>query len=91
MTPQEAVNFLHASMKTAISIPDPVFNEAERLGKRLNISRSQLYAKAVENYIAQNRKLGITEVLDHVYADEASELDKVTQALQVRSLPQNNW
>ena len=78
-------------MKTAISIPDPVFSEAERLGKRLNISRSQLYAKAVENYIAQHRKLGVTEALDHVYADEASELDEVSQALQFRSLPRNKW
>jgi metal-responsive CopG/Arc/MetJ family transcriptional regulator len=78
-------------MKTAISIPDPVFSEAERLGKRLNISRSQLYAKAVEKYIAQHRKLGVTEALDRVYADEASELDEVSQVLQFRSLPRNNW
>ena len=41
-------------MKTAISIPDPLFKEAERLTKRLRIPRSQLYARALEDYIQRH-------------------------------------
>ena len=42
-------------MKTAISIPDEVFRSAERLAQRLGVSRSELYAKAVDgvNYLGR--------------------------------------
>jgi metal-responsive CopG/Arc/MetJ family transcriptional regulator len=39
-------------MKTAISIPDQVFKSAEVLASRLGISRSELYAKAIEAYVS---------------------------------------
>jgi metal-responsive CopG/Arc/MetJ family transcriptional regulator len=38
-------------MKTAISIPDLLFDEAEKLAQRLGMSRSELYAKALAAYI----------------------------------------
>ena len=56
------------SMKTAISIPDPVFEEAEALANRLGMSRSELYAKAVKSYLGEHRREGITEALNRVYA-----------------------
>ncbi|HET7396114.1 MAG TPA: ChpI protein [Gammaproteobacteria bacterium] len=80
-------------MKTAISIPDPVFKAAERLSKRLGVSRSQLYAEAVGEYLREHGSLGVTESLDQVYAAEGKPvaLDPVLQTLQGRSLPKEDW
>ena len=41
-------------MKVAVSIPDPVFAEAEALAKRMKLSRSKLYARALDAYVADN-------------------------------------
>lgn len=38
-------------MKTAVSVPDRVFEEGERLAARLGWSRSQLYATALERFL----------------------------------------
>jgi antitoxin MazE6 len=80
-------------MKTAISIPDPVFKAAERLSKRLGVSRSQLYAEAVGEYLREHGSLGVTECLDRVYAVEnkSATLDPVLEILQGRSLPKEDW
>jgi metal-responsive CopG/Arc/MetJ family transcriptional regulator len=78
-------------MKTAISIPDRLFRESERLAKRLKISRSELYARALASYVAAEGERGITEALDKVYAKEASALDPVLSALQAASLPRDEW
>jgi len=41
-------------MKTAISIPDRVFQDAERLAEKLRKSRSQMYSEAVAEYVARH-------------------------------------
>lgn len=51
-------------MKTAISIPDQVFEEAERLAEKLDKSRSQLYSEAVAEYVSRHDPETITERLD---------------------------
>jgi metal-responsive CopG/Arc/MetJ family transcriptional regulator len=78
-------------MKTAISIPDPLYKEAERLTKRLQIPRSQLYAKALEEYLQRLRSKGIKEALDEVYRTEPSELDPVLAHLQSEALGREEW
>ncbi len=80
-------------MKTAISIPDAVFEAAERLARRLGMSRSELYSKAVSQFIDENHSLGVRERLDAVYeADpESSQIDPVMTQLQIQSLPEGDW
>jgi metal-responsive CopG/Arc/MetJ family transcriptional regulator len=78
-------------VKTAISIPDPLFEEAERLSKRLRIRRSQLYAKAVKEYVEQHRSKAIKKALDEVYSTESSELDPVIARLQGEALGREEW
>ena len=80
-------------MKTAISIPDPVFESAERLAKRLGISRSQFYTEAVDALVEKHRYHGVTEQLDAVYETnpEASRLDQDIEAIQVQSLNEEEW
>lgn len=79
-------------MKTAISLPDEVFEEAERLAKRRGISRSELYAKAVAEFVKGERFLGVRERLDSVYgAEPSSRLDPFLGEIQARSLPKERW
>lgn len=73
-------------MKTTISIPDPLFQEAERLAKRLRISRSHHYARALEDYLQRQRSKGIKEALDAVYNKESSKLDPVIAQTQAMAL-----
>ena len=53
-------------MKTAISLPDAVFKEAERLARRLKKTRSQLYREAVMEYLARRDPDAVTEAMDRV-------------------------
>jgi metal-responsive CopG/Arc/MetJ family transcriptional regulator len=55
-------------MKTAISVPDDVFEDADRLADRLGKSRSQLYTEAVIEYLNRHDPDTVTERLDAVYA-----------------------
>ncbi len=55
-------------MKTAISIPDNLFKEAEITTKQLGLSRSQLYVKAIKEFIERHNKKRITEKLNSVYS-----------------------
>jgi metal-responsive CopG/Arc/MetJ family transcriptional regulator len=78
-------------MKTAVSIPDPLFRAAERLAKRLRIPRSQLYSRAIERYVAETEERDVTALLNRVYEHEPSELDPVLEALQELSIPREEW
>jgi len=78
-------------MKTAISIPDPVFRSAEVLARRLKMSRSQLYTRAVADFIARHRRSQLTKQLNEVYSDVDDALDPGTLALQLQSLPDEEW
>jgi metal-responsive CopG/Arc/MetJ family transcriptional regulator len=78
-------------VKTAISLPDRVFEAAERVAKRLGISRSELYARAVARFVEEHRGDKVTEALDRVYAETDSTLDPVLARLQATSLPRDEW
>lgn len=80
-------------MKTAVSLPDPLFEAADRLARQLGKSRSQLYAEALRAYLEKHRDNDITRRLNEVYAaePELSELDPVLAALQYQSLPKEEW
>lgn len=78
-------------VKTAISIPDPIYASAEQLAKRLGVSRSELYSTAIAQYVAAHREQDITEQLDNVYKDIDSTLDPIIARLQSSSLPNDDW
>lgn len=80
-------------MKTAISVPNPVFEAAEGLAARIGISRSELYATAVAEYMARYRAAGVRERLDAVYdlEDEAARLETVLAIVQSESVREENW
>ncbi len=78
-------------MKTAISIPDTVFNAAELVANKLNISRSELYTKAVSDYLNRTQKSHITEALNRVYSEENSSIDPEIHDSQITSIGKESW
>ena len=79
-------------MKTAISLPDTLFKAAERLAGRLRLSRSELYQRALAEYVARHDDAAVTEQLDRVYgAGQDSRLDPVLERLQWASLAREEW
>ena len=78
-------------MKTAISIPDSLFEAAEQFAHDNGLSRSELFARAVQLYLQMHRYEGITEALNQVYAEETSALDTAFAAAQLRTLPKEDW
>jgi predicted transcriptional regulator len=74
-------------MKTAVSIPDDVFAQADELAAQLNVSRSQLYATALRALVAQQES--VTRQLDLVHGGLASD-DAVTAAAR-RTFADSSW
>jgi metal-responsive CopG/Arc/MetJ family transcriptional regulator len=79
-------------MKTAISIPDPLFNAAEKVARRLGISRSELYQRAVEHFLQQHSGDVVRESLDKVYGKESNRaLDPLIRAAGEDIITDENW
>lgn len=78
-------------MKTAISIPDPIFESAEKVAKNLGISRSELYTKAMIRFLEAYQQATITEALNEVYSKKNSGLDSVLSQIQSISLGNEQW
>ena len=78
-------------MKTAVSIPDPVFRKAENLAKSLGISRSQLYTTALKTFVAEHDEDDVTKRLNEVYSQQDFSLDPVLEKMQFMSLPEEHW
>ncbi len=74
-------------MKTTISVPAAVFEEAERVGPRLGKSRSQLYAEAIAEYIARHGPEPVTEAIDRVGAQP----DEFASTCGQRILRHSEW
>jgi metal-responsive CopG/Arc/MetJ family transcriptional regulator len=73
-------------MKVAVSIPDPLFEQAEDLADRLRVSRSKLYATALRALVADHDKAAMRRALDEIYSVESSELPPEMLDAQVRIL-----
>jgi metal-responsive CopG/Arc/MetJ family transcriptional regulator len=80
-------------MKTAVSIPDQVFEEAERLAEELKTSRSQLYSKALAEFVARHAPDRVTETMNRVVHDLGSdaEMDEFSRQASRRVLEQTDW
>lgn len=78
-------------MKVAISLPDPVFQAAEQLAKRLKKPRSHLYAEAIAEYVGARGGRSTTERLNAVYSAQSSAVDKEFQEAQLKILSNEAW
>ena len=78
-------------MKTAVSIPDDVFEGAERLARRTKKSRSQLFSDAVREYVARHAPDDVTEAMDRVCAEAGQPRDNFISSAAHRVLERSEW
>jgi metal-responsive CopG/Arc/MetJ family transcriptional regulator len=80
-------------MKTAISIPDPLFNSIERMAHQLNVSRSKFFANAAKAYIEQVKNQSVTDRLNKVYSERSSDssIPREIAAMQTASIRGEEW
>ncbi|MBX3142142.1 MAG: ribbon-helix-helix protein, CopG family [Trueperaceae bacterium] len=78
-------------MKTAISLPDDVYRDADRLAKSMGLSRSELYATAVREFLARHRHADVTSRLNELYAREQSGLASNLREAQAGSVGADDW
>lgn len=78
-------------MKTAISLPDPLFEAAEKLAKHSKVSRSALYARALEEYIRRHKKDSLTAEINSVLSEVGQARDPVVDAAAAAMLRRVEW
>ena len=78
-------------MKTAVSLPDDVFRQAERLARQAKKSRSQLYGEALREYIARHSSDEVTEAMNRVVAEVGAERDPFAASAARRLLERSEW
>ena len=78
-------------MKTAISIPDDLFDHAERLAQALHKSRSRLYGDAMREYLARHSADQITDTLDRICAEASPGTNDFASRAARRTLDHAEW
>lgn len=77
-------------MKTAISVPDQIFDEGENLAKRLKVSRSELYARALAEFVSRHAPEAVTEALNLVCERTEPDADFAHRAAK-KTLRRSEW
>ena len=79
------------AMKTAVSIPDEVYQGTERLARRTKRSRSRIFSDALREYLARHCGDEVTAAVNQAY----SEIDDLEDALAVSAgrfiLERSEW
>ena len=78
-------------MKVAVSIPDPVFTEAELLAKRLKTTRSDIYARALHAFVGAHSPDRLTEAMNEVVDEVGSGADPFVQEAGRRVFKHVEW
>jgi metal-responsive CopG/Arc/MetJ family transcriptional regulator len=78
-------------MKTAISLPDEIFEQAERMARRLKKSRSEIYREAVVEYVARHDPDAVTQAMNYVVDSVGGERDDFGKTAARRVLERSEW
>lgn len=78
-------------MKTAVSIPDAVFERAERLARSSKRSRSEVFSAALSEYIARHAPDEVTEATNRVCAALDGQSDSFLAAAARQVLERSEW
>jgi metal-responsive CopG/Arc/MetJ family transcriptional regulator len=78
-------------MKVAISIPDEVFAETEHLAKRLGTSRSQIYSRALREFLARHSPDRVTELMNQAIAAVGEKNDPFVERAARHALRRVEW
>ena len=74
-----------------MSVPDDVFEEAERLARRTKRSRSEVYSRALAEYVARHASDRVTEAMDRVLAKLGEPADRFSRVASRRVLKRSDW
>ena len=78
-------------MKTAVYLPDTLFDRADKLAKNLKVSRSQLFQDALEQYLINFEAKKITKKLDQIYGEvKRDDLQFIKRSAQ-NSITTTEW
>jgi metal-responsive CopG/Arc/MetJ family transcriptional regulator len=69
-------------MKTAVSISDNLFKQADDTAKTLKVSRSELYQMAIEKFISEFNENNLLKELNQTYEKANSKLDRTLEKMQ---------
>jgi metal-responsive CopG/Arc/MetJ family transcriptional regulator len=78
-------------MKTAISIPDPLFKAAEKLARQRKISRSELYSQALSEFLSKHERERIKAQISAVAEEVDTSLDPALIHSQAKVLSKDRW
>jgi len=78
-------------MKTAISIPDYLFEVIEETAKKMGVSRSKLFSLAVKEFLKDHNPKNVTASLNECYKKNSSKLDKSIESAQLSSISKEEW
>lgn len=78
-------------MKTAVSVPDDVFEEAEQLARRMKRSRSEVYSRALAEYVARHAPDRVTEAMDRALVEVGESADHFVRTVSRRILKRSDW
>ena len=78
-------------MKTAVSIPDAIFEQAELFARRAKRSRSQLFSDALREYLARHSGDEITDAMNRVIDATGDAADPFTSVASQRTLARVEW
>jgi len=78
-------------MKTAVSIPNEIFQGAERLSRRTRKSRSRLYSDALREYLTRHAPDEVTEAMNRACAEVGQTQDPFVSAATRRILERSEW
>jgi metal-responsive CopG/Arc/MetJ family transcriptional regulator len=79
-------------MKTAISLPDELFRQANQVARRLKLTRSELFRRALAAFVASSRDAEVTASYNAAFAsEEPVEERKIRQRAAKRVLRDVEW
>ena len=78
-------------MKTAVSIPDEIFEQADRLARRAGQTRSYVFSQALREYVARHSPEEVTQAMDEVCEAVGDQLDPFTAIAARRTLERIEW
>jgi metal-responsive CopG/Arc/MetJ family transcriptional regulator len=78
-------------MKTAVSIPDEIFEKADQLARKVRKSRSQLYSDAVREYVAKHATESVTEAMNRICEELGDTKDPLISSASRRTLARSEW
>jgi metal-responsive CopG/Arc/MetJ family transcriptional regulator len=78
-------------VKTAVSIPDDVFEKVERLARREKRPRSEVFSAALREYVARHSPDEVTEAINRVCDQVGDQKDEFVSAAARRILEKTEW